>query len=117
MVNLEQKMIFQCGMNKGFTLLEVVVAITIFLVAFSVLIKMQVNNIHKIEENLLKINALEYAKIYFYGLTNKSEIKPLNEFEVKETTKTIDFGIREINIQVIEKSTGETILNLKTYEK
>lgn len=110
-------MIYQSGMNKGFTLLEVVVAITIFLVAFSVLIKMQVNNIHKIEESFLRLYALEYAKVYREGLTNKSELKTINEFEIKESSKTIDFGVKEVNVQVIEKSTGKTILTLKTYEE
>lgn len=105
------------GMNKGFTLLEVVVAITIFLVAFSVLIKMQVNNISKIKESFLRLDALEYAKVYREGLSNKSELKTINEFEIKESSKTIDFGVKEVNIQVIEKSTGKTILTLKTYEE
>lgn len=110
-------MIYRSGMNKGFTLLEVVVAITIFLVAFSVLVKMQVNNISKIEESFLRLDALEYAKVYREGLVNKSEFKTINEFEIKESSKTIDFGVKEVTIQVIKKFTGKIILTLKIYEE
>ncbi|WP_457621817.1 type IV pilus modification PilV family protein [Persephonella sp.] len=117
MVNLEQKMIYLSGKNnqEGFTLLEVLVAITIFVVAFTVLIKIQTASISEIEKSLKKLEALKFFKEEMYTIPERETSR--DDFTYRTKKRKIHFGINEIIHTISDRKTGERILEIKTYEE
>ena len=117
MENLEQKMIYQYGKSnqEGFTLLEIVVALTIFAVAFAVLIKIQSNNISHIRNSFEKLEAIKFFKEQIYTIPQRETSE--DQFSWKEERKRIEFGIKEIRYKIIDRGTGKEILEIKTYER
>ncbi|WP_456401659.1 type IV pilus modification PilV family protein [Persephonella sp.] len=110
-------MIYQFGKNnqEGFSLLEVLVAVTIFAVAFTLLIKIQSTNIARIDESIKKLEGIRYFKEEFYLIPNRTI--PEDRYIIKEKKEKIDFGINEITYTIIEKNTGKKIIEIKSYEK
>ncbi|WP_297455725.1 prepilin-type N-terminal cleavage/methylation domain-containing protein [Persephonella sp.] len=115
MENWEQMMIYPYGMktNSGFTLLEVVAAVTIFAIAFTVLIKIQSKHIADLQTQFEKLQALKFFKIKTYKIPGETLT---DRFHLKEESKTIDFGIRQIKYTIFDKNQHK-ILEIKTYEK
>jgi len=97
--------------SKGFTLLEVVVALVIFAVSITVIINIQTNHITKIAENLEKVRALNYLKEYVYNIPVKESKK---EFKIEEKKKPYEFDLNKITYQVIKGD--KTIIELFEYE-
>jgi len=110
-------MIYQSGKidQEGFTLLEILVAISIFAVAFTILVKIQTDNISKVEENFKKINALKFFKEEVYTIPERETSK--EDFGYRVEKKKIQFGINEIIYRITDRKTGEKILEIKTYER
>jgi len=115
MANWEQMMISLYGKNNtGFTLLEVVVAITIFAIAFTVLLKIQSQHISDMENQLQRLKALQFFKLKVYNISDKSV--DTTRFKMKRESKTIDFGIKQITYIISDKQ-NQKILEIKTYER
>ena len=108
-------MIYLSGMKtkSGFTLLEVVVAITIFAIAFTILIKIHSKHIADFHRQIEKLEAIKYFKIYNYKIPN--EIIS-DKFQITQQTTVIDYGIKQITYSILNKE-KEKILEIKTYEK
>ena len=115
MVSWEQKMIYPCGMktNSGFTLLEVVAAVTIFAIAFTVLIKIQSQHIADLQTQFEKLEAMKFFKIKNYKIPAETLT---DRFHLKEESKIIDFGIKQTKYTIFDKN-NHKILEIKTYEK
>ncbi|HHG73575.1 MAG TPA: prepilin-type N-terminal cleavage/methylation domain-containing protein [Persephonella sp.] len=109
-------MIYLSGIktNSGFTLLEVIVAITIFAIAFTVLIKIQFHHITDIQKQIERLEALKYFKIR--NLKIPGEITTDDRFKIRQETRTIDFGIKQTTYTVFDKQ-NRPVLEIKTYEK
>lgn len=97
--------------EEGFTLLEVLVAIVILVVSLSVLIDIQSNYIKRTEEDLIKLQAINFFKKHYYG------IKPEGDFSIKVEKESLPFGVYEIKNKIYDKKTEKEILEIITYEK
>ncbi len=92
MGKLEQKMIFQYGMNrKGFTLLEVVIATLILAVSLSVILKIYTNYIRNYGSLAKDIKAIQKVKRYIYDI--KEEFKEIPA--VKEKYEDTQYGVKK----------------------
>lgn len=105
-------MISQSGTNKGFTLLEVLVGIVIFSIAFTVLIKIQSENISGIYNSIKKTKALNFFNESYYNIKKENP-----EFTIHQESKDTVFGLKEIDYTVLDKKTGKPILKLRVYEE
>jgi len=114
MAKLEQKMIFRFGKSKkGFTLLEVLVSVIIFGIAFTAILKIQSKNISAIYESIQKLEALNYFKESFYGISQEKQKK----FKITKERKETDFGLKETKYIIFDKNTEKKILIIKVYEE
>jgi len=98
--------------NKGFTLLEIVIAITIFSIAVILLLEMESNNIRYIDNSLKEIEALKFFQKQNLGIQTQSK-----DFMIKTEKKEILPNIKEVKNKVIDRHTDEKIIEIITYEK
>ena len=113
MEKLELMMISQYGTNKkGFTLLEVLVAIVILAFSFAILLKYQTTHIKNISLNFQKLEALKFFKIYYYGLKVDS-----NRFSIKKSIKYLPYNLRQVDNIILDRDTTKPILTITTYER
>jgi prepilin-type N-terminal cleavage/methylation domain-containing protein len=105
-------MIYLYGKNKGFTLLEVLIGIVIFSVVFTVLIRIQSENISGVYNSIRKVKALNFFKEKYYNIKSESP-----DFRIEKKQKDTVFGLKEINYTIIDRKTKKPILDLKTYEE
>ena len=96
---------------KGFTLLEVLIAILIFAISITILLEIESNYIRWINRNNLELEALQFFKKYNFGYEPYLDEKFTIEKEVKDRKE----GFKEIKNKIIYRKTGETILIIKTY--
>ncbi|NPA51914.1 MAG: prepilin-type N-terminal cleavage/methylation domain-containing protein [Aquificae bacterium] len=97
--------------KEGFTLLEVVVAIVIFAVGISVLLKIQTQHIVRTAENIEKIRALKPLKEHIYNIPVKERDKSYN---IDEKRSPYEYNLIKIIYQVKKKD--KIILELFEYE-
>ncbi len=102
--------IYQYGSSsKGFTLLEVLVALVIFSIVFTFLLELESNHIRKVYNNFEKLKALQFFKKKELGL-NTAE----SSFRIESRKSLFDTFIVKENI--IFNSKGEEILKINTYK-
>ncbi len=97
--------------SKGFTLLEVVVALVIFAVGISVLLKIQTQHIIKTSENIEKIKALKPLKEHIYNIPVKEKDKTYN---IDEKRSPYDFNLVKITYTV--KKGDKILFEIFEYE-
>ncbi len=101
--------------QEGFTLLEVLIAVTIFAVSFTLLVRIQSESISKVEQNFKRLEAVKFFKEKIYSIPERETSDEI--FNLREEKKKIEFGIDEIIYTVVERKTGKKILEIKTYER
>ncbi len=85
-------MIFQCGMNnRGFTLLEVVIAALILAISLSVILKIYTNYIKDYGSLEKDIKDIQEVKRYIYDI--KEEFKEIPA--VKEKYEDTQYGVKK----------------------
>lgn len=97
--------------SKGFTLLEVVIALVIFAVGISVLLNIQSKHILKTADNIEKIKALKPLKEYIYNIPVKEKDKTYN---IDERRSPYEYNLIKITYSV--KKGKKTILKMFEYE-
>ena len=108
MGNWIQMTIYQSGNSKGFTLLEVLVALVLFSVVFTVLIELETNHIKRVYKNYEKLKALQFFQ------KNEMGFNPVDtEFKVERKSSRYDNFIIEEN--VILNRENEEVLTIKNY--
>ncbi len=98
--------------SRGFTLLEVVVAIVILAVSLTVLLDIQSGYISRVDDAFKRIKALEFFKKHFYGLEVSND-----NFFIKTEKENLPFGIKEVRNEILDKKTEKEVLQITTYEK
>lgn len=98
--------------EKGFTLLEVLVAVVILAVSLSVLLDIQSNYIKRVDTDFQRLEALDFFKKNFYGLSIQND-----KFSIKTEKQMLPYNIKEVENKIINKKTGKEILEITTYEK
>lgn len=97
--------------QNGFTLLEVLVALVILAISFSVLIKIQTRYISLTSSDVEKIRALKYMKEYIYNIP----VKEKNEnIKIEEKKELYDENINRITYTLIKDE--KPILEMYKYE-
>jgi len=107
-------MIYQSGTTDGFTLLEVLVAVVIFAVAFTTLYAIQTNYIKEYSQNQLQLQALQFLKKY---QLDKSRYSNHPYFKVEEKTNLYILDIKRTVYTVIHRKTGREILTVEEFHK
>ncbi len=97
--------------QQGFTLLEVVVALVILAISFTVLIEIQTRYISLNSENLEKIRALKYMKEYIYNIPVKERE---DSIKVEEKKELYEENVNRITYKLIKD--GKQILEMYKYE-
>ena len=95
--------------NKGFTLLEVLVAIVIFSIVFILLIELESNHIKRFSQNLQKLEALQFFKIKKLGISTDEE-----KFKIEKRSSY--FGNLIISENIISDKNGKEVLTINTYK-
>lgn len=98
--------------NRGFTLLEVLIAVVILAVSLTVLIDIQSRYISRVNQSLERLEALDFFKRDFYRIGKKTE-----KFIIKTQRKDLPFGIKEVKNIIFDKKTNKDVLVITTYEK
>ncbi len=75
--------------SKGFTLLEVVVAVVILSVSLTVIIQIYANYIRYLRTDTQQIESIQKVKRYIYHITETDSSLP----EIKVETKETKYGI------------------------
>ncbi len=97
--------------SKGFTLLEVVVAIVIFAVGISVLIKIQTEHIVRTSDNIERLKALKPLKEYVYDIP---VVEKDETYSIDMKKKPAEYDLIKIIYQV--KKDKKTVLEMFEYE-
>jgi len=97
--------------QNGFTLLEVLVALVILAISFSVLIKIQTRYISLTSSDVEKIRALKYMKEYIYNIPVKEKNKNV---KIEEKKELYDENINRITYTLIKDE--KPILEMYKYE-
>ncbi len=97
--------------EKGFTLLEVVVALVILAISFTVLIEIQTRYISLNSENIEKIRALKYMKEYIYNIPVKEKE---DNIKVEEKKELYEENVNRITYTLIKDN--KPILEMYKYE-
>jgi prepilin-type N-terminal cleavage/methylation domain-containing protein len=95
----------------GFTLLEVVVALVILAISFTVLIEIQSRYISLNSENIEKIRALKYMKEYIYSIPVKEKEENI---KVEEKKELYEENVNRITYSLIKDN--KLILEMYRYE-
>ncbi len=102
--------IYQYGSsNRGFTLLEVLVALVIFSIVFTFLLELESNHIKRVYNNFEKLKALQFFKKKELGL-NTAE----NDFKIESRKFLFDSFI--VNENIIFNGNGKELLRINTYK-
>ncbi|SNR80468.1 prepilin-type N-terminal cleavage/methylation domain-containing protein [Desulfurobacterium atlanticum] len=99
--------------EKGFTLLEVVVAVAVLAVGASVLLYVASNSTNRVYQSESRISALQLIKRKVYDIDANGT---LNGFTIEEKDKTFDLGVKERKFIVKDKN-GKEVLTFYYYEK
>jgi prepilin-type N-terminal cleavage/methylation domain-containing protein len=98
-------------MERGFSLLEIVIAITIFASSVILLLEIEANHIKKMERSFKEIEALKFFQEHTLRL------KVLDDrFEIKTEKRYILPTVREIRNIVIDRKKNEPVIEIITYE-
>ncbi|WP_456392898.1 type IV pilus modification PilV family protein [Persephonella sp.] len=97
--------------ERGFTLLEVLVALVILSVSVTVILNIQSNQIGRIHQQYNRLDALLYYKKVLAGLPAG------DRYTIKTTKKDLPYGIKEVENKITDRKTGEVHLIYRTYEK
>jgi len=97
--------------EKGFTLLEVLIALLILSVSLTVILDIQSNQIGRIYQQYNKLAALWYYKKITAGLSVD------DRYTIKTIKKDLPYGIKEVESKIIDRKTGEIHLIYRTYER
>ncbi|WP_457643153.1 prepilin-type N-terminal cleavage/methylation domain-containing protein [Persephonella sp.] len=102
---------FRMKSEEGFTLLEVLVAVVILAVSLTVLLQVKTNQIRQIADQFERLDALQFYKKKSAGL-------PVEDRFILKIEKTdLLYGIKEVNNIIINRKTGKTVLNFRSYER
>jgi prepilin-type N-terminal cleavage/methylation domain-containing protein len=99
-------------MNKGFTLLEIVIAITIFSISVILLLEIEARNIKYIDNSLKEIEALKFFQKHYLGIQSQDD-----RYSIKTEKKEIVPEIKEVKNKIIDRREKREILEIITYEK
>ncbi|WP_022847626.1 MULTISPECIES: type II secretion system protein [unclassified Desulfurobacterium] len=99
-------------MRKGFTLLEVLVGVTIFAVAASALIFVSSKNVERLGNAEDVVKGLYIVKSRIYGLSGKGRG---DGFSVEEKEKDLNYGVVERIFKV--KKGEKNLFTFYYYEK
>ncbi len=98
--------------SKGFTLLEVLVAVVILAVSLTALLNIQSNYIDRVHQDFQRLEALKFFKKHFYGLKVSDD-----RFLIKTKKETLPYSIKQVSNIILFRKTGKKVLTVITYEK
>ncbi|WP_457568359.1 prepilin-type N-terminal cleavage/methylation domain-containing protein [Desulfurobacterium sp.] len=98
-------------MRKGFTLLEVLIGVTIFVVAASALIFVSSRNIGRLETARDRVDGLYVVKSEIYGVPCEKN----TDVAVDRKKRKLEYGIVETIFDVRKR--GRTLFTFRYYEK
>jgi len=99
-------------MKNGFTLLEVVIAITIFSISVLLLLEIESNNIRHIENSFKRLKALSFFQQYILRIKTQSD-----EYLIETEKKHILPQVKEVKNKIIDRNDKKEVLEIITYEK
>jgi len=101
------------AVRKGFTLLEVVVAVAVLAVGASALLYVASNSVNRVYQSESRIRALQLIKRKIYGIDVNGT---LDDFTIEEKEKSLDLGVKEKTF-IVKNKNGKDVLTFYYYEK